>query len=87
MGETPSDRKVALVEAPPIEAKGHFPFNHTCFCCGKRAASDVQLPDEVFTVAYTMRDFWMVENHYESTQSPTDFDLPTIECNETTTLQ
>lgn len=44
-------------------------------------------PNVAWAPGETIRDFWMVENHYESSQSPTDFDLPTIECNETTTLQ
>ena len=52
VGEAPIERRVSVVETPPVIARGSPPVSYTCWCCGERAAADIQQPDDVFTVAY-----------------------------------
>lgn len=56
VGGISDDRKVDAVVAPVVVTRGTPPVNYTCFCCGVRSAHDLQLPSEVFNVAYTAED-------------------------------
>ena len=53
-GDTPIERRTKGVEAPCVMARGTVDRSrYNCWSCGERAAHDLQMPDEVFHVAYT----------------------------------
>ena len=53
-GDTPIERRTKGVEAPCVMARGTIDRSrYNCWACGERAAHDLQMPDEVFRVAYT----------------------------------
>ena len=53
-GDTPIERRTKGVEAPCVMARGTIDRSrYNCWACGERAAHDLQMPEEVFRVAYT----------------------------------
>ena len=53
-GDTPIERRTKGVEAPCVMARGTIDRSrYKCWACGERAAHDLQMPDELFHVAYT----------------------------------
>ena len=53
MGDTmPTESRMTSVKAPAVVARGSPPVNFTCWNCGKHPGAQVQLPVDVFGVAY-----------------------------------
>lgn len=53
--EQPDDRKWKVAEPPHVVTRGTIDRSrYVCHCCGKRPARDLQMPDEIFNVAYTV---------------------------------
>lgn len=52
VGELPIEKRVSAIETPCVIARGSRPLSYTCWCCQTNAAADLQMPDEVFEVAY-----------------------------------
>jgi hypothetical protein len=50
--DTDMDQRVKEYDAPCVMARGTPPRDYMCWCCGKQAANDVQMPDEVYATAY-----------------------------------
>lgn len=51
--ETDMDKRIDSVKAPGVVARGMIDRSkYTCWCCGDRAAHDLQMPTDVFGVAY-----------------------------------
>ena len=46
------EHNIKIVKYPCVIARGSPPRSWTCFCCGTRAAHDVQMPQEVYATAY-----------------------------------
>lgn len=68
--EIADDRKVDAVVAPVVVTRGTPPVDYTCFGCGVRSAHDLQLPSEVFNVAYTVEgEEGALRNLHEMAQS------------------
>jgi hypothetical protein len=49
------ERRIGAVTAPPVIARGRIHSDIMCWACGTRAAHDVQLPLDVFSVAYRVQ--------------------------------
>lgn len=46
--------KVVEVVSPEVVARATPPTSYTCYCCGEKAAADVQTPHDVYTVGYRL---------------------------------
>ena len=52
--EPEMDQRIDKVKAPGVVARGTVDRSkYKCWCCGERAAHDLQMPSDVFGVAYT----------------------------------
>lgn len=55
VNEPPDDRRWKIAEPPAVVTRGSIDRSrYMCHCCGKRSACDLQMPDDVFNVAYTV---------------------------------
>jgi len=52
LGEVPIEKRINLVTSPPVVARSEGPGRFCCHCCGEGQGFDVQLPLNVFSVAW-----------------------------------